>query len=654
LAFLNLGIFAHVDAGKTSLTERLLFTAGVISELGSVDAGSTQTDTGDLERRRGITITSAVASFDVGDHTVNLIDTPGHPDFIAEVERALGVLDGAVVVVSAVEGVQAHTRLLMRTLRRLHIPILVFVNKIDRMGARDADLLADLEAKLGIAIAAMNRPTALGTRRADVFDADPAEWLDVLTGLDQRLLHRFVERGSVPEPLLRTSLRRLSRKGRIHPVFFGSAITGAGVSELMTALPRLLPSAGGSIGAAPSARVFKVDHSGGMRRTYVRVFDGILRPRTVVPVADDEKGKITGLSGFAGSRVVPRDSLRAGEIGLVRGLNKARIGDWIGRPDQTAAVDLPLPSWETAVAAVDTRRSGELYAALTEIADADPLITISRDSDRHEISVSLYGEVQKEVIGKRLAEEYGLAVAFAETTTMHVERVTGTGSAAEIIFTAANPFLATVGLRIEPAPIGAGVSFALEVERGSMPAAFFAAVEDTAVKAMGQGLSGWPVPDAKLIMTHSGYAPRQSHAHAKFDKSMSSTGSDFRFLAALVVAEALRAAGTVVCEPIHAYRIEAPADCLTGLLDELGRLGTIDGSVVAGPLGVLTGEVPAARLPVLGRRLPGLSHGEGLLESNFVRFEPVRNADPPRRDRHRPDPLERRNYLLATAGRAPG
>jgi ribosomal protection tetracycline resistance protein len=399
--------------------------------------------------------------------------------------------------------------------------------------------------------------------------------------------------------------------------------------------------------------VFKIDQPGGPRRTYVRVFDGVLEPRSVVPVAGVD-GKITGLSGFAGSRAVPRDSLRAGEIGLVRGLKKARIGAWIGRPDQTAQIGLPLPSWETVVAPLDAARAGELYAALTEIADADPLIMVRRDSDRHEISVSLYGEVQKEVIGTRLAEEYGLAVVFAETTTMHVERVTGTGSAAEIIFTAANPFLATVGLRIEPAPVGAGISFALEVERGSMPAAFFTAVEDTAVGALSQGLSGWPVPDAKLIMTHSGYAPRQSHAHAKFDKSMSSTGSDFRFLTALVAAEALRAAGTVVCEPIHAYRIEAPADCLSGLLDVLGRLASIGGSVVTGPLVVLTGEVAAARLPAIGRRVPGLSHGEGLVESSFIRFEPVRDTVAPRRDRHRPDPLERRNYLLATAGRAPG
>src|SRR5690242_8677593 len=149
---LNLGILAHVDAGKTSLTERLLYAAGVIDELGSVDAGSTRTDTLELERRRGITIKSAVVSFPLAGTTVNLIDTPGHPDFIAEVERVLGVLDGAVLVISAVEGVQAQTRVLMRTLRRLRIPTLIFVNKIDRAGADPDRVVRDLNAKLAPAI----------------------------------------------------------------------------------------------------------------------------------------------------------------------------------------------------------------------------------------------------------------------------------------------------------------------------------------------------------------------------------------------------------------------------------------------------------------------------------------------------------------------
>src|SRR5690242_11349629 len=165
---LNLGILAHVDAGKTSLTERLLYAAGVIDELGSVDAGSTRTDTLELERRRGITIKSAVVSFPLRGTTVNLIDTPGHPDFIAEVERVLGVLDGAVLVISAVEGVQAQTRVLARTLHRLRIPALIFVNKVDRMGARQADLLDEIAARVSPALVPMSRVEGLGTRAATV------------------------------------------------------------------------------------------------------------------------------------------------------------------------------------------------------------------------------------------------------------------------------------------------------------------------------------------------------------------------------------------------------------------------------------------------------------------------------------------------------
>src|SRR6266545_3200950 len=163
---LNLGILAHVDAGKTSLTERLLYTAGVIDEVGSVDDGSTQTDSLELERQRGLTIKSAVVSFAIGDIAVNLIDTPGHPDFIAEVERVLNVLDGAVLVISAVEGVQAQTRVLMRTLQRLRIPTLIFVNKIDRAGAQYERVLRTISEKLTPAIAPMGLPSGLGTRDA--------------------------------------------------------------------------------------------------------------------------------------------------------------------------------------------------------------------------------------------------------------------------------------------------------------------------------------------------------------------------------------------------------------------------------------------------------------------------------------------------------
>src|SRR5215203_1136625 len=228
---LNLGIVAHVDAGKTTLTERLLFAAGVIDEIGRVDDGSTQTDTLTLERQRGITIKSAVVSFVIDDVTVNLIDTPGHPDFIAEVERVLNVLDGAVLVVSAVEGVQAQTRLLMRALQRLGIPTVLYVNKVDRPGADAARVLGEISKKLTPAVIGMGAVRDEGTRRAtyvphDEEDARFASQLaELLAEHDDALLASYVDdETSVPREALRAAVAEQTKQGLVHPVFIGSAL----------------------------------------------------------------------------------------------------------------------------------------------------------------------------------------------------------------------------------------------------------------------------------------------------------------------------------------------------------------------------------------------------------------------------------------------
>jgi ribosomal protection tetracycline resistance protein len=274
---LNLGILAHVDAGKTSLTERLLFTAGVIDEIGSVDDGSTQTDSLALERQRGITIKSAVVSFVVGDVTVNLIDTPGHPDFIAEVERVLGVLDGAVLVVSAVEGVQAQTRVLMRTLRRLGIPTLIFVNKIDRGGADPDLVMAAMAEKLTPAVIALGSARDLGTPAASFSQYGPADGeftgrlTEVLADHDDELLDAYLGEASIPYGRLRRALAAQSRRGLVHPVFFGSAITGAGAAELLDGITRLLPAARGDQDGPASGTVFKVERGpAGEKIAYAR------------------------------------------------------------------------------------------------------------------------------------------------------------------------------------------------------------------------------------------------------------------------------------------------------------------------------------------------------------------------------------------------
>ncbi|WP_344471050.1 translation factor GTPase family protein [Nonomuraea monospora] len=646
---LNLGILAHVDAGKTSLTERLLHAAGVIDEIGSVDAGNTQTDSLDLERRRGITIKSAVVSFPVGGTTVNLIDTPGHPDFIAEVERVLNVLDGAVLVISAVEGVQAQTRVLMRTLRRLGLPTLIFVNKIDRRGARYDGVLREISAKLSPGAVAMGAATGLGTPAAAFtpFDGRPAfatSLVDVLAAQEDALLAAYVaDETSLTYPRLRAELVAQTGRAVAHPVFFGSAITGAGVPALMAGIEELLPAAQGDPGGPVSGSVFKVERgAAGEKIAYVRMFGGTLRTRDRLSFGDGRAGKVTAIGVFDGGTSARRPEVTAGRIARLWGLTDVRIGDTVGHPPKAVESHFAPPTLETVVVPCRPADRGALLLALTQLAEQDPLIDLRQDDLRQEVSVSLYGEVQKEVIQATLATDFGLDVTFRETTTICVERPSGTGAAAEVIAVAPNPFLATVGLRVEPGPVGSGVRFRLEVELGSLPYAFMRTIEETVHETLRQGLHGWEVVDCVVTLTHSGYYARQSSAHGGFDKSMSSTAGDFRNLVPLVLMDALRQAGTTVYEPLHRFRLELPPDALGPVLPVLAGLGATPRT---GLSSVVEGEIPAARVHELEQRLPGLTRGEGVLEYDFDRYEPVRGPIPsrPRTDHN---PLDRKEYLL--------
>ncbi|MFI6335601.1 GTP-binding protein [Streptomyces sp. NPDC050535] len=650
---LNLGILAHVDAGKTSLTERLLHAVGVIDEIGRVDDGSTQTDTLALERRRGITIKSAVVSFTVDDVTVNLIDTPGHPDFIAEVERVLSVLDGAVLVVSAVEGVQAQTRVLMRTLQRLRIPTLVFVNKIDRAGARYERVLEQISARLTPAIVAMGEAGEQGTRAARFTPFGAARLraplLDLLAGHDDDLLAAYVEDG-VSDDRLRAALARQTGQALVHPVYLGSAMTGTGVAELIAGIRELLPSGEGDADGPVSGTVFKVERGpAGEKIAYARMFSGTLRIRDRLPLRDGAAGKVTAISVFDGGSAVPETSVSAGRIGRLWGLEDIRIGDSIGVPRKSSPDEhhFSPPTLETVVAPCRPRDKGALHLALTQLAEQDPLIDLRHDEVRKETSVSLYGEVQKEVIQATLADEFGIDVVFRETTPLCVERPVGTGTAVEFNGKAPNPFLATVGLRIDPAPVDSGVEFRLEVELGAMPYAFFKAVEDTVRETLGQGIHGWQVTDCTVTMTRSGYSPRQSHAHQGFDKSMSSTGADFRGVTPLVVMSALREAGTRVHEPVHRFRLEAPADTLGAVLPVFAKQrAVVRTTETRGATSVLEGWIPVARVHELEQWLPGLTRGEGEWECTFDHYAPVVHGAVPDRPRTDLNPLDRKEYLL--------
>jgi ribosomal protection tetracycline resistance protein len=573
------------------------------------------------------------------------------------------VLDGAVLVVSAVEGVQAQTRVLMRTLRRLIIPTLIFVNKIDRGGAQYENLLQDIAEKLAPAIISMGSASGLGTRGAlfapyNAADADFASSLmDLLTDHDDALLAAYIaDEAKVSYRKLRGDLAAQTGRSLTHPVFFGSAITGAGVGALSAGITELLPRSKGDADGPVSGMVFKVERGpSGEKVSYVRMCSGTVRVRDLLRFGQDGEGKVTAISVFDSGSVVQSTSVVAGQIGKLWGLGEVRIGDPIGESGTTSEHHhFSPPTLETVVVPRRLEDKGALHAALTQLADQDPLINLRQDDTRQELYVSLYGEVQKEVVQATLANEYGVYVTFRESTAICIEWPIGTGAAFEVIDKEPNPFLATVGLRIEPAPIDTGVEFrpASEV-LGTMPLAFFKAVEDTVKETLRQGLHGWQVTDCVVTMTHSGYAPRQSHAHQGFNKSMSSTGEDFRKLTPLVLMDALKRAGTMVCEPLYRFHLEIPADTFGATTQVLARLrAVVQTQETRGSSYVLEGEVPTARVHDLQQQLPALTRGEGVLECDFdvARYQPVGDtfSTRPRTDHN---PLDRKEYLLRVARR---
>jgi ribosomal protection tetracycline resistance protein len=621
---LNLGILAHVDAGKTTLTERLLYAAGVIAEVGSVDKGTTQTDSLELEQRRGITIKSAVVSFPIDGVTVNLIDTPGHPDFIAEVERVLSVLDGAVVVISAVEGVQPQTRILMRALQRLDVPTLLFVNKIDRPGADPERVLDEIDQRLTPAVVPMGSADGLGSRAASFAAFGPAD----------------------------EDLAKRSRGGELHPVFFGSALTGAGAEEVMRGIAELLPARDGDADGPLSAQVFKIERGpDGDRIAYTRLFSGTLRVRDRF-----DAGRVTALRVFADGDVAQQDAVEAGAIAKLWGLGEIQIGDWLGESRRGDEHHFAPPTFEAVIESADPADGQRLRVALGQLAEQDPLIDVRQDDTRAEISVSLYGEVQREVIEATLADDYGLAVAFRDTTTICIERPAGSGEAVEILNTPTNPFHADLGLRLEPASPGSGVDVHVsgEVDPRDAPLYVFKTFDGFAQRmneyvrlALEEGLYGWQVTDCVVTLTKIGYSLADGPPSRRGPMP---TARDIKKLVPLVLVQALERSGSTVCEPVFRVAAEVPTETIGAVLAAIGRLGAGASTPSSqGELSVLETVLPASRVQELRRQLPGLTGGEGVLDAEFAGYEPVA-GDPPIRRRLTPDPRNLDEYL-AQVGR---
>ncbi|MFE9874102.1 GTP-binding protein [Micromonospora sp. NPDC005686] len=648
MTLLNLGIVAHVDAGKTSLTERLLYEAGAVAEPGSVDAGTTRTDSMELERRRGITIRAAVTSITIGDLSINLLDTPGHPDFIAEVERSLAVLDAAVLVVSSVEGVQPQTVAIWRALRRIGVPTVFFFNKVDRGGADVDRVAAQVRQRLGARPVLLTTISGQGTReaRARAVDLNAEPVVAEVAEVDDAVAARWLTDRPVRVRDVRRAIRRAVRHADLIPAVCGSAITGTGVRQLCDVLADLLPY-GEAADGPPSGTVFAVDRDGHGRRVWLRLWSGRLRVRDRVRLDGGRPEPVTEIAVIEPTGVLVRPSVSGGQIAAVRGV-PARIGQHIGDPPRRVGYRFPPPTRQSVVEPVDPGQRLAMFAGLAELADEDPLVDLRLDEQQGEAVIRLHGEVQKEVLAALMEDRYGVRVRFSGTLTACIERVAGTGAAEERMRERGNPYLAGLGLRIEAAPTGHGIEFRPGIEPGRLPPAFVAATEEGVRAALRQGRHGWPVADCTVTMTASRYAPRQSRPHQKFDKSISTVAADFRNLAPVVVAAALRQAGTRVCQPIERFDVNLPRHAVETVLALLGRLGAVvhDTAVVGGYLEV-SGTLPSARVPRVAAALPDLTGGEAVLTTTFGHYAPVTGEEPPTLPRRGPDPDDREAWFRA-------
>ncbi len=648
---INIGIVAHVDAGKTSLTERILYETHVIDEIGRVDKGTTQTNSLELEKRRGITIKASVVSFSVNDLKINLIDTPGHPDFLAEVERSFSVLDGAILLISAVEGIQAQTNILFSTLKKLRIPTIIFINKIDRSGAQADELLKRVKEKLTEHIIPIYRTEHIGTKQASVAanslrDATFLQTcIEQLALNDEQLLAAYVEGETITEGQVRAALMQQAGAAKLCPLFFGSAITGAGVKELLADLGSYFPSHTGLEDAPLSGVVFKLEKEvTGEKVAYVRVFSGKLCVRSFVSLLrrkhngeiETYTGKIQKLHLFREGKTMQVQKVGAGEFCKVWGLKEVKIGDVAGEwSNHIKTMHFAIPRMETRIEAVPRGQDHQLYQALLELAEEDPLISVLKDDVHQSIYLRIFGEVQQEVIETMLKEHYGLDVWFAETGIVCIEKPTGIGQAVEIMGAEDNPFMATVGLKVEPGPVGSGVTY--KSIPGALPLHFHRAIEETVRATLAQGLYGWEVTDI-VVSSH----PTDYNSH----RADGTKGGDFRNLVPLVLMEALSQAGTDVYEPINHFELSVPVSAISTTLFKLSVLrAAYEQPTLRNDTFLLTGTIPVETTEEFRRELPSFTEGEGVFLTQPAGFL-KREEDFPIRKRMDYNPLNRKEYLL--------
>lgn len=627
----NIGIFAHVDAGKTTLSEQLLVHTGQVRRAGSVDSGTAHTDALPVERRRGISVKATAVSMTRKNVTINLIDTPGHMDFSAEVERSFWALDAAILIVDAKEGIQPQTELLFRALKEQGLPFLFFLNKTDREAA-DADrVITQIRARL----------------TKDIIPLwDEEQKTEAICALDDSLMERWLEGEALSENELNTALIRLTQSGLAHPALKGSALRDQGIEALLDAVITCLPGPDEGTDALCGIVFSSAEDKTLGRGVWVRLFSGCLENRNSVELPGDPD-PATGLPNTVQKKITQiRDpagndtgALHAGETGVIYGIGDARIGHVFGDPAllprkvQPGSFRAPLIT--VLVRTPNREDMPALRQACMTLSKEDPLLNAQYVHRTEELHLQVMGRIQLEILEELLRTRFGLTVTFSEPKVIYKETLKNK-TTGFVAYTMPKPCWAIMEFMMEPGPRGSGVTFESLVEERDIKLRYQHQVEQALPLALKQGRLGWQVTDIRIRLISGN--DHIWHTHPL----------DFIVATPMGIHDGLQRGGTVLLEPILDARFMVPNECIGRVMSDVNQMrGEVKSTESAGDYSLVTADLPVSTSMDYSTTLTAFTGGRGSMTTRLSCYRecpPGIGETTPLRGT---DPLDTAKYILA-------
>ena len=639
----NIAIMAHADAGKTTITEQFLFLGGQTRQPGRVDQGTAQTDFLPVEQERGISVMSAHTSLYWKQTRINLIDTPGHVDFSADVERIMRVPDGVILVVSAVEGVQAHTETLWRALRERQIPVIFFINKIDRVGADSDAVIKAIRKDLKINPLALQEIAGEGDPDPSVSSlwmpgSIPEQLLEHVIATDETLLGQFLEGTIPPFHDLNQQLIRLIRSCQVYPLLFGSAKLGLGMTDLLDAVIDFFPPPSGNSENPLSALIYGISHDKIMGRiAHVRIFDGRISSREVVTnVTRHTEEKATQVRRVFPGRFEDIGFVEAGDIAGIGGFSGGQVGDLLGCANATIPeiVKLRTPLLTVQVKAPNNKDYPALVEAMMELNSEDPALDFEWLREEAEMHVKIMGWIQMEVLERIVLDRFGIVAKFETPTVIYKETPT---IAAEgfVQYWMPKPCWAIMKFLIEPGERGSGVVYTSKVQVNDVQQKYQNEAERSIAGALNQGIKGWEVTDLRITLIEGEDHPMHSRA------------GDFAIATPMGIMNGLVNTGTTLLEPMTSFSINASEELLGAIVSDITRMrGSFESPEMDNGRFTLSGIVPLATSLDFPVRLSSRSGGKARISTHFDSYRECTDEQGVIRPYKGISPLDTAKYIL--------